>query len=538
MEVGHMDENKKDYSDFFKPQNNDNNEETTREQSHTNEGHEPNKERPSYYYSYGPYKSAFNEENEGQSLTTSSSNSEGTTNVEVTPPKTLRPFSFGPEQGAQGPTGWEPNAKKRSSVKSIFAAFMAGAIVVSGLMFTADKTNMFSGNQPLASGSNSTTTSASSSNGNGGEVKNVALDVVRPGNIAAIAQNAGPAIVKVESLVKPKTSSRSNSGGSSLFDDPFFRQFFGDNGGGSGTTPKSGQSDAGSGQLQPAGMGTGFIFEKTGYILTNEHVVDGADEIQITVEGYDKPFTAKLQGSSYDLDLAVLKIEGTKDFPILPLGKADDVNVGDWVVAIGNPYGFDHTVTVGVLSAKERPISIPDEKGTREYKHLLQTDASINPGNSGGPLLNLNGEVIGINTAVSSQAQGIGFAIPTSTISSVLENLKNNVTIPKEPIPYLGVGLQDIGKDWVTELKLSNTDGALVGSVQRKSPAFLAGLRQYDVIVDLNGTKIKNSQELITKVQSTKVGDKVTLGIIRDGKRTEVPVTVGDKNTLVETPAQ
>ena len=167
-------------------------------------------------------------------------------------------------------------------------------------------------------------------------------------------------------------------------------------------------------------MGTGFIFEKTGYILTNEHVVDGADEIQVTVEGYDKPFTAKLLGNSYELDLAVLKIEGTKDFPILPLGKADDVNVGDWVVAIGNPYGFDHTVTVGVLSAKERPISIPDEKGTREYKHLLQTDASINPGNSGGPLLNLNGEVIGINTAVSSQAQGIGFAIPTSTISSVL----------------------------------------------------------------------------------------------------------------------
>jgi serine protease Do len=528
-----MDENKKDYSDFFKPQNNDNNEQ---EQSRGNEGQEPNKERPSYYYSYGPYKSAFNEESEGQSLTTSSTSSEGTSNVEVTPPKTLRPFSFGSENAPQGPAAWDPNAKKRSSVKSIFAAFMAGALVVGALMFTADKTNMFSGNQPLASGSSSATTVANSSNSNGGEVKNAALDVVRPGNIAAIAQNAGPAIVKVESLVKPKTSTRSN-GGSSLFDDPFFRQFFGDNGGGQ-TTPKSGQNDTGSGQLQPAGMGTGFIFEKTGYILTNEHVVDGADEIQITVEGYDKPFKAKLLGNSYDLDLAVLKIEGEKDFPILPLGSADDVNVGDWVVAIGNPYGFDHTVTVGVLSAKERPISIPDEKGTREYKHLLQTDASINPGNSGGPLLNLNGEVIGINTAVSSQAQGIGFAIPTSTISSVLDNLKNNVTIPKEPVPYLGVGLQDIGQDWVSELKLPNTDGALVGSVQRKSPAFTAGLRQYDVIVDLNGTKIKNSQELITKVQGTKVGDKVTLGIIRDGKRTEVPVTVGDKNTLAETPAQ
>ncbi|GFZ81989.1 hypothetical protein GCM10008018_29640 [Paenibacillus marchantiophytorum] len=535
-----MEDNKKDYSDFFKPQNNNstNPEHETRHENSSQEPQDPNKERPSYYYSYGPYKSAFNENNEEALTTTSASGSEGTSSVEVTPPKNLRPFSFGPDiSQAQGQGPWDPNhARKRTSVKSVFAAFMAGALVVGGLMFTADKLNMFSGNnQPLASGSSSVA-AANNSNSNGGEVKNVGLDVVRPGNIAAIAQNAGPAIVKVESLVKAKQSTRSG-GGNSLFDDPFFRQFFGDNGGGT-TTPKSNQQDSGSGALQPAGMGTGFIFEKSGYILTNEHVVDGADEIQVTVEGYDKPFKAKLLGNSYDLDLAVLKIENNKELPILPLGKAEDVNVGDWVVAIGNPYGFDHTVTVGVLSAKERPISIPDTKGTREYKHLLQTDASINPGNSGGPLLNLNGEVIGINTAVSSQAQGIGFAIPTSTISSVLENLKNNVQIPKEPVPYLGVGLQDIGKDWVSELKLTNTDGALVGSVQRKSPAFQAGLRQYDVIIDINGSKVKNSQELITKVQGTKVGDKVTLGLIRDGKRMEVPVTVGDKNTLKETPAE
>jgi serine protease Do len=393
-------------------------------------------------------------------------------------------------------------------------------------MFAADKTNLFTGHQPLASNGSSST--AASSNGTGGEVKNVGLDIARPNNISQIAQNAGPAIVKVESLVK--TSSTPSGGGNPLFDDPFFRQFFGDNGGG-GAVPNQGGQGSGNGGLQAAGMGTGFIFEKSGYILTNEHVVDGADQVQVTVQGYDKPFTAKLLGNSYDLDLAVLKIENNKDLPILPLGRTQDVNVGDWVVAIGNPYGFDHTVTVGVLSAKERPISIPDSKGTRNYKHLLQTDASINPGNSGGPLLNMNGEVIGINTAVSAQAQGIGFAIPTSTISSVLDNLKNNVAIPKEPVPYLGVGLQDIGTDWVTELKLSNTDGALVGSVQRKSPAFQAGLRQYDVIVDINGAKVTNSQELITKVQAAKVGDKVTLGIIRDGKRVEVAVTVGDKNT-------
>jgi S1-C subfamily serine protease len=214
------------------------------------------------------------------------------------------------------------------------------------------------------------------------------------------------------------------------------------------------------------------------------------------------------------------------------MGKAENVNVGDWVVAIGNPYGFDHTVTVGVLSAKERPISIPDSKGTRNYQHLLQTDASINPGNSGGPLLNLNGEVIGINTAVSAQAQGIGFAIPTSTISTVIDNLKNNVKIPKAAVPYLGVGLQDIDQTWLKDLKLQNTEGALVGTVDRKSPAFTAGIRPYDVIVDINGNKVANTQELITKIQATKVGDKVKLGVIRDGNRTDITVQVGDKNSV------
>ncbi len=284
--------------------------------------------------------------------------------------------------------------------------------------------------------------------------------------------------------------------------------------------------------MQPGGMGTGFIFEKSGYILTNEHVIDGADEIWVTVQGYQQPFKAQLLGNSYDLDLAALKIDATdgKDFASLPLGKAEDTSVGDWVVAIGNPYGFDHTVTVGVLSAKERPISIPDTQGTREYKHLLQTDASINPGNSGGPLLNLNGEVIGINTAVSAQAQGIGFAIPTSTISSVLDNLKNNVKIPKEPSPYIGVAMSPIDKDWVSELKLENTDGAIISDVVRKSPAFKAGLRPYDVIVEVNGAKVKTTQEVQDKIKALKVNDKVTLGVMRDGKKENVTVIIGDKN--------
>jgi serine protease Do len=348
---------------------------------------------------------------------------------------------------------------------------------------------------------------------------------VRPTSFAKIVKDSSPAVVKIETLVK----TQSRNGGNSLFDDPFFRQFF-------GVAPnqqpnqKQDNSQGNSAPLQPIGMGSGFIFDKSGYILTNEHVIDGADEIRVTVQGYDKPFTAKLLGNSYDLDLAVLKIEGEKDFPKLTLGNTEDTSVGDWVVAIGNPYGFDHTVTKGVLSAKERPIDIPDQKGTRKYKHLLQTDASINPGNSGGPLLNMNGDVIGINTAVSTQAHGIGFAIPTSTIQGVLDNLINNVKIPKEPTPYIGVSLGDIQASAMQDLQLDNTEGALVSDVVMGSPAFKAGIKTYDVIVSLNGTKIKTSSEVVAKIQVLKVGDKVTLTLIRDGKNMDVSVTLGDKN--------
>lgn len=226
-----------------------------------------------------------------------------------------------------------------------------------------------------------------------------------------------------------------------------------------------------------------------------------------------------------------MKIEGTKDFATLALGNVEDTSVGDWVVAIGNPYGFEHTVTVGVLSAKERPIEIPDTQGTRNYKHLLQTDASINPGNSGGPLLNLSGEVIGINTAVSSQAQGIGFAIPTSTIQGVLDSLIKNVVIPKEPAPYIGVSVGNVPESYIKDLQLENTDGAYVDQVPMGGPAFKAGIKTYDVILSVNGAKVKTRDELIAKIQTFKVNDKVTLNLVRDGKKMDVVVTIGDKNS-------
>nr|WP_261381730.1 trypsin-like peptidase domain-containing protein [Paenibacillus cremeus] len=508
--------------DFFRrPKDDAKNNDTHGREEERGMKEEPQKERTSHYFSYGPYKPNADE--------TVARGSSEETPVEVTPPKPLRSFTFGEDgdhsNSNSNPMGnWQLGAPKKPAAgfKSIFAAFMAGVVVVGSLMFASDKMNLFTGAQGVLTGKAPTSSTSVGNSNSGGGVKASSLDLGRPNNISSIVEQASPAVVKIETKVKAKSSS--GRSGNPLFDDPFFRQFFGDDGGSSKQQPKSND------QLQPGGMGTGFIFEKSGYILTNEHVIDGADEIWVTVQGYDKPLKATLLGNSYDLDLAALKIDSDKDFPTLPLGSADSLNVGDWLVAIGNPYGFDHTVTVGVLSAKERPISIPDNKGTREYKHLLQTDASINPGNSGGPLLNMNGEVIGINTAVSSQAQGIGFAIPTSTISAVLDNLKNNVKIPKEPAPYIGVQLQNIDKEWLSELKLDNTDGAIVAQVERKSPAFQAGIRPYDVITELNGQKVKTSDELVTAIKKLKVGNKVSFGIMRDGKKQAIDVTIGDRN--------
>ncbi|MFC3798526.1 trypsin-like peptidase domain-containing protein [Cohnella sp. GCM10012308] len=432
---------------------------------------------------------------------------------------------------------WEASKPpRRSSLRSVFASFMAGVVVVGGLMFAADRGDWFSSK---AAAPASAAVSTSSDNGGAKTVANV-TDTVRPNNISKIFEQASPAVVKIETYVK--ASSRSSNGYSWMDDNPLFRQFFGDDygdgsGGNGGNGSGSGDGSDGSGSLQEEGMGSGFIFDSTGYILTNQHVIADADEIKVTVTGHQEPYTAKLLGSSYDLDLAVLKIEGT-DFPTLKLGDSGASNMGDWVVAIGNPYGFDHTVTVGVLSSNERQISIQDTAGTRNYEHLLQTDASINPGNSGGPLINLNGEVIGINTAVSSQAQGIGFAIPTSTITEVLDNLKSNTKIPAKPSPFIGATLQDISSSAARQLGLSSTDGSLVNSILYNSPAYKADLRQYDVILGMDGTTYKTKEELIAAIQKKAVGDKGVLNVYRDGKKIDLTITIGNKSDFEDQSTQ
>lgn len=531
------DQNKKNpYDDFFDKRNTENGN-AAGEGSADAQASEPAKDaaKPSYYYSYGPFKSTpqgetnttgrseeHAAERERRSYSTSAQH-----DVEITPATPPAVYEQ-PQPGQHGTSkvnaGWQVRERRRTSFRAMFASFMAGVIVVGGLMVASDRLNWFSGAETLAvqSGNPSSSVSgeAATAAGNSGTapVAN-ALDVVRPNNIAKVFEQSSPAVVKIETYVQGRSS-----GGNSLFDDPFFRQFFGDE------LQQPNNQGGQSNQLVPNGLGSGFFFDKTGYILTNQHVIGDADQIKVTVQGYDEPLEAKLLGSSYELDLAVLKVEDDKDFPTLALGNSDAINVGEWVVAIGNPNGFDHTVTVGVLSAKERPISIPDSQGTRNYEHLLQTDASINPGNSGGPLINLNGEVIGINTAVSTQAQGIGFAIPTSTIKEVLDHLKNNQEIPKAPVPFIGAELGVISEEIAKQLGLPDTNGSIVANITYNSPAFKADLRQYDVITGMDGKKYNTRQELIAAIQKKKVGDQVALDVIRGGKSIELPVTIGNRN--------
>ncbi|GAB6274958.1 MAG: trypsin-like peptidase domain-containing protein [Peptococcaceae bacterium] len=331
--------------------------------------------------------------------------------------------------------------------------------------------------------------------------QDTALPGVGPDQVAKIVDKTGPAVVKIETI---RTSQEGIT--DPFLNDPFFRQFFGD-------YPRRPREER--------GLGSGFIYSSEGYIITNEHVINGANSIEVIIQGFKGPLPATIVGADFDLDLAVIKVQVGKPLPTLKMGDSNKVKVGNWVIAIGNPFGLDHTVTVGVISAKERPVSVEN----RSYKNLLQTDASINPGNSGGPLLNLNGEVVGINTAVA-QAQGIGFAIPINTAKSILPDLIKKGKIIR---PWLGVQLQDLSKELAGYLGLNNDQGALIVGVVAGSPAARAGLRQGDVIVKINNLKINNPDNLIEAIKETKIGQKVALLIYRQGEKKTVSLTISEK---------
>jgi len=271
-------------------------------------------------------------------------------------------------------------------------------------------------------------------------------------------------------------------------------------------------------QQERHALGTGFILSKQGYIVTNNHVVKEADEIVVT-NSEGKEFQAELIGTDPKLDLALLKIN-SKHLRAVTLGNSDALRVGDWVIAIGNPFGLEQTVTAGIVSAKGRVI------GSGPYDDFIQTDAAINPGNSGGPLFNSKGELVGINTAIYSQSggnNGIGFAIPINLAKSVFKDLQESGHVQRA---RLGVRIQDVDQKTMEAMGLKNRLGAFIPQVEAGSAADKAGVQAGDVIVAIDGYAIKKSHDLPIKVARHQPGDKVTLEVIRNGKRISIPVVV------------
>ncbi len=261
--------------------------------------------------------------------------------------------------------------------------------------------------------------------------------------------------------------------------------------------------------------GSGVIVDKEGYILTNNHVIEGADKIKVRLND-GREFTAILKGQDSRTDLAVLYIKA-KDLPVATLGDSDKLEVGEWAIAIGSPFGLEHTVTVGVISAKGR-----SGLGTGTYEDFIQTDASINPGNSGGPLINIDGEVVGINAMIIQPGTGIGFAIPINMAKQILNDLIKQGKVVR---PWLGISVQDLTPEMAEQFQVKEKEGVLVAQVHQGTGAEKAGLVSGDIIKSVDDKTIKNTSELIKEIQKKKVGQKVKLGLVRDGKPTPLEVT-------------
>lgn len=271
-------------------------------------------------------------------------------------------------------------------------------------------------------------------------------------------------------------------------------------------------------------LGSGFIISQDGYIVTNNHVVDGADKIFINFDGRGSKadsVEAQLVGKDPETDIALLKIKVDYDLPVLAFGDSDKIEVGEWVVAIGNPFGLSSTVTAGIVSAKGRNIH------AGPFDNFLQTDASINPGNSGGPLINMDGEVIGINTAIKADGQGIGFAIPSTLAKNVVEQLKIGKSVSRG---WIGVTIQDVDAMSAKALGLDKAKGALIGSVMPGGPADKGGLRAGDVIIRVDRVNIVSASDLTKNIAGEKPNTTLNIEVFRDGKIRRFEITLGDRS--------
>lgn len=322
--------------------------------------------------------------------------------------------------------------------------------------------------------------------------------------VATAVEKVGPAVVRIDT---ERTVARNTP---NFFNDPFFRRFFGNDS--FSQVPK---------KFQQQGQGSGFITDSSGIILTNAHVIKGADSVTVKLKD-GRSFEGEVRGLDEPSDLAVIKIDG-ENLPVAFLGNSARVKVGDWAIAVGNPLGLDNTVTLGIVSSLNRAsseVGIPDKR-----LDFIQTDAAINPGNSGGPLVNSQGEVIGINTAIRADGQGIGFAIPIDEAKVIQEKLVKGESIPR---PYIGVRMvtltpeiiEKINKNPNSSIQLPETDGVLIAQVISNSPAAKGGLRLGDVVTEIDGQKIATAEELQSIVQKGQIGKPLNITVKR-GKETQ-----------------
>ena len=335
--------------------------------------------------------------------------------------------------------------------------------------------------------------------------------VMVPANFSELAEKAKPGVVNIRTVKTVK-------GGGPVFRhfygnpygneqnpfDEFFAPFF-ENG------PRR--------EFKERSLGSGFVINKEGYIVTNNHVIEGADEISVSLAN-DKEFDAEVVGRDRNTDLALIKIKNAENLTELPMGNSDQLKVVSWVVAIGSPFGLEQTVTAGIVSAKGRVID------AGPYDDFIQTDASINPGNSGGPLLNLAGEVVGINTAIVASGSGIGFAIPINMVRNVVKQLKEGGEVSRG---WLGVGIQDLTEELADYYGLKNQKGVLVTQVFEGDPAEKAGIQPNDIITAVDGKKVETGRELSRIVADTPVGEKARIDYIRDGRPKSVRVVLSKR---------
>jgi serine protease Do len=350
---------------------------------------------------------------------------------------------------------------------------------------------------------------------------------------ASVARHVSPSVVYIQ--VESTQEGAAMNPFTSPFTDEFFKRFFGE------PPPGMPRGEAPQSQHREISQGSGFVFaskdgllsDKT-YILTNNHVVEGADKIRVKFQD-GREFDAEVKGADPKSEVAVIEIKAG-GLPALKWGDSSVIEVGEWVLAMGNPFGLSHTLTVGVVSAKGRT-----SLGISDYEDFIQTDAAINPGNSGGPLVNLDGEVVGVNTAILSRSggnMGAGFAIPSNLARSIAEQLIDNGVVVRG---YLGVVIQHLTADLAESFDIEQTSGILVAQVTGDSPAQKAGLKVGDVIVSYQGKPVKDIGNFRNRVSLTAPGSRESLVIIRDGERREINVTIGklgDQQLMAEAPAE